>query len=169
MWYFQESFQVFWGNVASGEWKRYCVCRLDVLKKVWDNSLTGASLAMARGDGLSSLGEVRGWRRRGGAAVTTPYLGFDTQPQTPFSSAQTPRHISQTQLSTWYWNTPGKSASAPLGGRWGWGQPDVMTWDENRCQRHHCKLTFCQNHVNCWFYEHFQSNILWMLQAIKES
>ena len=72
--YLQESFQVFWGNVASGEWKRYCVCRLDVSKKVWDNSLTGASLAMARGDGLSSLGEVRGWRRRRGVQLSQLHI-----------------------------------------------------------------------------------------------
>ena len=80
-----------------------------------DNSLTGSALAMARGDGLSSEGEVR---VKEGALVQ---LGFNTQPQTPFSSAQTPRHISQTQLSTWYCNTPGISASAPLGGEVGDG------------------------------------------------
>ena len=49
----------------------------------------------------------------------------DTQPRSPFSSAQTPRHISQTQLSTWYCNTPGISASAPLGGEVGDGVSPV--------------------------------------------
>ena len=78
-----------------------------------DNSLTGTVLAMSRGDGL-----YQGW----GGGELDICLG-DTQPRSPFSSVQTPRHISQTQLSTWYCNTPGISASARLGEKVGWGLP----------------------------------------------
>ena len=54
----------------------------------------------------------------------------DTQPRSPFSSAQTPRHISQTQLSTWYCNTPGISASARLGEKVGLGSAQTRVEEE---------------------------------------
>ena len=111
-------------NLASGKKaKRACNMFADQVfrnnQKGADNSLTGAVLAMSRGDGL-----YQGW---GGGELD---IWGDTQPRSPFSSAQTPRHISQTQLSTWYCNTPGISASAPLSGNCGMGSARWIGWWE---------------------------------------